>query len=183
MKARPVPLYLRRLAALEYGGLAHMANDLRIELLADHPEAVPELVSWFEHEWAPYYGTNGPGDAEGDLRASCSRRELPLALVALFGEQLVGTAALKQESVTTHRHLTPWLAALLVAPEFRRKGIGGRLVAAVEDTARQLGFTSLYVGTGAGSATSERVLRARGWEFLEKKPYFVSEVSIFRKVL
>ncbi len=163
--------------------MTRLANALQIELLADHPEAIPILAEWFEREWAPYYGPDGPGDARSDLLGSCNRDQLPVALVALTHGKVCGTAALKTESVSTHTHLTPWLAGLLVAPENRRHGVGEQLISAIEKKARQLGFDSLYVGTGKGSGTPESLLRARGWQFVEKRPYFVSEVSIFRKSL
>lgn len=145
-----------------------MEGDFRIELLADRPEAIPILKSWFEQEWAPYYGPDGPGDAERDLQESCNRGELPIALVAFLGDVVCGTAALKKDSVTTYAHLTPWLAALLVGAGYRRRGIGERLIAAVEDRARRLGFACIYVGTGEGSGTPETTLRKRGWEFCGK---------------
>ena len=163
--------------------MADIVNTLHVELLADHPQAIPILKEWFEREWAPYYGLDGPGDANKDLQDSCNRDELPVALVAISDGEVCGTAALKAESVSTHKHLTPWLAALLVAPGFRRRGVGERLIAAIEEKAKQLGFHCIYVGTGEGSGTPESSLPKRGWEFVEKSPYFVSEVSIFQKAL
>lgn len=160
-----------------------MSGELRIELLADHPEAIPVLERWFRREWAPYYGRRGPGDARRDLLASCNRNEPPMALVALAGDTVCGTAALEPESITTHPHLSPWLAALLVGTEFRRRGIAGELIAAVEDKARRLGFETIHAGTGEGSGTPEGALRRRGWQLVERAPYFVSEVCIFRKAL
>lgn len=158
-------------------------NTVEVELLADHPEALPSLREWFEREWAPYYGPDGPGDATTDLWESCNREKLPIAMVAIVDDEIAGTAALKAESVSTHKHLRPWLAALLVSPEFRRRGIAECLIAAIENKAQELGFHSIYVGTGEGSGTPESSLRKRGWEFVEKGPYFVSDVSIFRKAL
>jgi len=158
-------------------------STLTVELLADHPEALESLREWFELEWAPYYGPDGPGDATVDLRESCNREKLPIAVVAILDGEIVGTAALKAESVSTHKHLTPWLAALLVGSAFRRRGIAERLIAAIENKAQGLGFQSLYVGIGEGSGTPASALRKRGWEFVEKGPYFVSEVSIFQKAL
>ncbi len=163
--------------------MADSATSLKIELLADHPEAIPILKEWFEREWEPYYGPAGPGNAQEDLRDSCNRDELPVALVAIYEGEVCGTAALKAESVSTHKHLTPWLAALLVAPAFRRRGVGEQLIAAIEEKASQLGYKCIYVGTGEGSGTPESLLRNRGWKFVEKEPYFVSEVSIFQKAL
>lgn len=156
---------------------------LKLELLANHPEALPLLKEWFEQEWAPYYGPGGPGNAKADLMESCNRVELPIAIVAILDGEVVGTAALKAESISTHKHLTPWLAALLVRPKFRRRGIAERLIAGVEEKAYDLGFQSIYVGTSEGSGSSESSLRKRGWKFVEKGPYFISQVSIFQKAL
>lgn len=158
-------------------------NIIQVDLLADHPEAIPVLKDWFEQEWAPYYGPDGPGNAQKDLKNSCNHDELPIAMVAISDDRVIGTAALKAESVSTHKHLTPWLAALLVGQEFRRRGVAERLIASVEKKAKQLGFECIYVGTGEGSGTPESALRKGGWEFVEKSPSFVSEISIFQKAL
>jgi len=163
--------------------MAELHTSLRIELLADHIGLVPRLQQWFEREWSPYYGPDGPGNALEDLRACCNRDQLPLALIALYEAELCGTAALKHESVSTHQHLTPWLAALLVAPAFRRRGVAERLIGAIEERARRLGFERLHVGSGKGSGTPKSALIARGWELVERAPYFIGEVSIFRKQL
>jgi len=156
-----------------------MELDLQIRLLADVPDAIPKLCQWFEREWAPYYGPEGPGSAESDLVDSSRRGELPITLVGIQDGKLCGTAALKMQSVTTHPDLSPWLAALLVAPELRGRGIGDRLTAAVEELGAELGFEWIYSGTD----TAESLLIRRGWEFLERGPYFVSDVSIYRKRL
>lgn len=160
-----------------------MVSQLTIGLLADYPQAIPLLETWFEREWAPYYGPDGPGNAGNDLRASCGRTELPSAFVAIIDGEVCGTAALKTESVTTYPHLSPWLAALLVLPTFRRRGVAERLIAAVEEKARELGFGHIYVGTGEGSGTPESALHKRGWQFIEKTPYLVADVVLSRKVL
>ena len=160
-----------------------MPSELHIELLADHPEAIPFLCECFERQWRPYYGPGGPGDARKDLQEACNRDKLPVAIVALFDGDVCGTAALKAKSISTHQHLKPWLAALLVVPEFRRHGVGERLVAAIEKKAGQLGYQHIYVGTGKGAGTPESLLKKRGWSFVEKSPYYVSAVSIFKKAL
>ena len=160
-----------------------MNNTISIEWLADHPAAVTILKEWFEDEWAPYYEPRGPGDAEQDLLEACSRDVLPIARVAFFNGAICGTAALKAESVSTHQHLTPWLAALLVAPAFRRRGVGEQLIAAVEETALWLGFDCICAGTGKEKGAPASLLRSRDWKFVEKGHAGASEVSIFRKAL
>ena len=110
-----------------------MTDTSVIRHLLEVPEALPVLTRWFVEEWGPYYGPEGPGDAEADLRAANQRDQLPICLVALDAAGgVTGTVALRAESIASHRHLTPWLAALLVAPEHRRRGIGTALIAAIE---------------------------------------------------
>ena len=160
-----------------------MPGEINIELLADHPDAIPLLCECFERQWRPYYGPGGPGNALRDLQSACRRDNLPIGMIAVDHDNIYGTAALKAESISSHKHLRPWLAALLVLPEFRRQGIGQRLVAAIERKAGQLGYPVIYVGTGKGSGTPESLLRKRGWVFMAKSPYDVATVSIFKKAL
>lgn len=156
-----------------------MRAPLRIAYLADHPEVLPVLKGWFETEWAAYYGPNGPGDAEGDLLTFSSRDGLPVGVVAFLEGEVCGVAALKAESITTHPHLYPWAAAGLVSPPYRGQGIGARLLVALEDVARNLGYARIYCGT----STSVRLLHRSGWQFIERVAYSGEEVSLFEKPL
>ena len=156
-----------------------MVEELRIEYLVDAPEVLSQLEKWFLQEWAPYYGADGPGDAADDLRSSCNRRALPITLIAFQGDELCATGALKAESVETHKHLGPWVAALLVAPKYRRQGIRGKLVEALEHLARELGFKQLYYGADVTDRYPDR----NGWEPLERVSYLTGEGSIYRKTL
>ena len=160
-----------------------MATVYRIEWLADHPGIVPTLVQWFEREWAPYYGPEGPGNALAELRDSSRCSKLPVALVAFCDGNICGTAALKTASVSTHHHLTPWLAALIVDPAFRRRGVGRRLIAAVEGLARRFDYDIIHAATGTKRKAPASLLRARGWVLTETVPHFVFPLSIFRKGL
>jgi len=38
----------------------------KIHHLVDAPHAISILTRWFVEEWEPYYGVDGPGDAEAD---------------------------------------------------------------------------------------------------------------------
>ncbi len=158
-------------------------DNLKIELLADHPEALPMLKDLFESEWEPYYGAEGPGNAETDIKNSANRTELPIAVVALVDGNVCGTAALKMESVTSYPDYFPWLAGLLVAPEYRRQGIGEQLISKIENLAKQLGYKEIFVGTGENSGMSEITLDKRDWKFIDKSDYFVSEASVYKKKL
>jgi GNAT superfamily N-acetyltransferase len=156
-----------------------MDSQLRIEPLADHPEALPILKEWFEMEWEAYYGPAGPGDAQNDLFACANRGALPIGMVALYENELCGVAALKAVSIPTHAHLGPWAAAGLVSPLYRRRGFGTALVRALEATARNLGYARIYCGT----STANHILQRRGWQFIEQVNYNGEDVSIYHKAL
>src|SRR5512132_981275 len=106
---------------------------LTIEPLSRHRELLPVFRDWFESEWPAYYHVGGPGEAARDLATFADDAELPIGLVALRAHRPCGIAVLKQESIATHKHLSPWAAAGLVPPSKRRRGIGSRLLAALED--------------------------------------------------
>ena len=71
-----------------------------IELISDHLEVIPTLTEWYQSEWQPYYGEDGPGDARADLESRCNRKELPIGLVAIEHNQVLGTAALDLDVTT-----------------------------------------------------------------------------------
>jgi GNAT superfamily N-acetyltransferase len=143
----------------------HLQTEFQIVPLADAVATIPLLTRLFIKEWGPYYGPAGPGDAEKDLHECCNRDDLPIALVALDDDGTVlGTAALKKESVGSELGLGPWLAAFYVPIEHRKRGIGSALVEAIENKARNFGFESIFVSTDA----AENIIRRRGWTALEK---------------
>jgi GNAT superfamily N-acetyltransferase len=67
----------------------------------------------------------------------------------------------------------------MVVPQFRRHGIGARLVSVLEGVARDLGFTTVYSGT----STADSLLIREGWQFLEVVQYDGEAVSIYEKAL
>lgn len=148
-----------------------------IVFLADAPSAAPMLADWFLSEWQPYYGTDGTGDATEDLAACMRRDALPLALVALDAEgRPLGTAALKTESAGSELGLSPWLAAVLVGPPHRGRGIGSALVTAIEGEARRLGHPMLYTSTD----TMSGLLQRRGWRAINGTDTLRGRATIYR---
>ena len=59
---------------------------MKIKPLADHKEVLPILTDWYLSEWEPYYGVDGPGDAQADLESRCNYEEIPIGLVAIEGD-------------------------------------------------------------------------------------------------
>ena len=88
-------------------------------------------------------------------------------------------AALKAESIASHRHLSPWAAAGLVRPSDRGQGIGTHLLAALEQEARNLGFRHIYCGT----STAESLLQRCAWQLIERIIHEGQGLALYRKAL
>lgn len=153
--------------------------DISVEPLAAHPELLPLLRDWFESEWPDYYGPNGPGDAQRDLRTFANRGSLPVGVVAFHAGTVCGVAALKADSIPTPQFLAPWAAAGLVKPALRGQGIGAALLTALEQEARLLGYDRIYCGTN----TSESLLRRSGWQLLEQVTHDGENLGVYYKTL
>ena len=68
------------------------------------------------------------GHITGRLRENMTETSIPLALVAHDGEAFLGTASVIASDLAERPQLTPWVAAVWVEPQARRRGVGGALV-------------------------------------------------------
>ncbi|MCG8352799.1 MAG: GNAT family N-acetyltransferase [Chloroflexales bacterium] len=155
------------------------ATDIVIEPLAAHPEVLPLLREWFESEWPTYYGAGGRGNALHDLQTYSNAATLPIGLVAFSQNGVCGVTALKAASINSHAHLSPWAAAGLVHPAMRGQGIGGKLLTALEEQSRCLGFSCIYCGT----STAERLLQRCGWHLFDRIIHEGQDLVIYSKAL
>ena len=156
-----------------------MISDQNIHIvhLSEAPEVAATLERWFIEEWTPWYGPDGPGDAKTDLAACRSRNALPICLVALnMDDEVLGTAALKSESVGSEFGAGPWLAAVLVDKDHQGKGVGTALVKAIEEEAARMGFDSIYTSTD----TAMGILERRGWQAFGTTESIRGPLTIYR---
>ena len=154
-----------------------MARALTIEPLARHPGLIPLLAEWFVAEWPAWYGSDGPGNIDQDLRAfATSETALPIGFVAFLEGKPVAAGALKAESIPSHAHLSPWASAGYVVPEHRGQGIGAGLLAAMLKHAQELGYPHVYCGT----STAESLLRRSGWSAIEVTQHAGNPLTVFR---
>ncbi len=147
---------------------------MRIEYLADQPEALPPLAQWKHQEW----GHLRPGDTvekrQARLAGMSNRDRIPLTVVALEDNEVLGCASLIEHDMETRMELTPWLAGVYVGEAFRRRGIGAELVRRIMSEAGKLKVPLLYLYT----VHSENFYAALGWTFLERTSYLEQDIVI-----
>ena len=149
---------------------------MKIEYLADHPSFIPTLSRWFMEASPDYYSGKTLEDVAATFEPRLNRGRVPLALVALEDEEPLGTVSLLEESVTTHTHLTPWLAGLHVAEARRHQGIATKLIEALVQEAAAINFETLYIGI----SRAEDFYSARGWQTVDKIVYYDKPLTIMQ---
>jgi len=145
--------------------------------MADRVELIPVVARWHWDEW-------GGGDPGGSLEAwtqglrrRLQRDRIPMGWVAMLGREPVGSVALIDHDMATHRELSPWLSGLFVVPDRRAEGVGSALTAHCEAAAAELGVGFLYLY----ASTAEDFYRRRGWEVVAREPYDREEVAVMVK--
>ena len=86
-----------------------------------------------------------------------------VALIAKIDGEPIGTCLLAESEIEPNHDVSPWLTSLFVVPEHRRKGAGAVLVRAIEDQARERGFSRLYLYTTEAVEFYARL----GWTVLD----------------
>ena len=152
---------------------------MQISYLADHPEFVTTLASWFYAQWGFFLPGSAVETFVDRIRAHMNRDALPLALVAHAGATLLGSASLRPHDMDNRPHLTPWLGGVYVEQNHRRQRIGATLAQAVEDKAKALGCRVLYLFT----FDKEAYYRTLGWDTLEPTEYRGHSVIVMQKRL
>ncbi len=136
---------------------------MEISYLADHPEFIEGLApAIFEH-WRHILTEETLESRVGILRAHMNRDTLPIAWVAHTEWRVFGTAALRRHDLHGREDLEPWLGGVFVIEQYRQRGIGETLCAAVENHAGKTRADTLYLFT----LDCQRWYQKLGWKKFE----------------
>jgi len=151
---------------------------MTIQYLVDYPDALSILAEWQHREWGHIRAGDTVEKRRARLEGYSNRDRIPLTVVALEGSEVLGSASLVSHDMETRMELTPWLAGVYVAEQYRRKGIGAQLVRRIMDEAGKLDVSLLYLYT----VHSEKFYAALGWTLLERTNYREQKVVIMTYV-
>jgi predicted N-acetyltransferase YhbS len=151
---------------------------MKIVPLVERPDLAAQVAAWGFAEW----GHLNPGQTLEQrtvrIQGKMNVDRVPIAFVALDDDSIVGTASLIFDDLEGDPR-NPWLASVYVPPEQRKKGIASALVRTVEDAARRLGYTRLYLFT----STAPKLYADLGWRPLEQRDYRGDHIQIMDKML
>ena len=128
-------------------------EQVSLGLLADHHGAIRTVSQWLVDEWGADKSPAAVDELADSLRSRLNRDRVPLQLVALFEQRVVGIAMLKKHELrAVHPELTNWLGSVFVDPVFRGKRIASLLAEKIEELARDLDIRVLHLQTEVLSA-------------------------------
>ncbi|AMK79165.1 MULTISPECIES: GNAT family N-acetyltransferase [Methylomonas] len=115
--------------------------------LSQEPHQIPTLAKWHQAEWIDLNPGQTLEHRIERMQAYLGNKLIPSTFIYKHESQLAGSAAIIENDMDTRPELTPWLASVYVAPEFRRQGIGAKLVKHVMLQAKTAGVVKLYLFT------------------------------------
>ncbi|OAH97468.1 GCN5 family acetyltransferase [Methylomonas methanica] len=142
--------------------------------LSQEPYQIPTLAKWHQAEWADLNPGQTLEQRIDRMQAYLSSALIPSTFIYKHEDQLAGSAAIIESDMDTRPELTPWLASVYVAPEFRRKGIGAKLVKHVMLQAKTAGVAKLYLFTPDQADFYKKL----GWTALTDEYYRNHRVTV-----
>jgi len=110
---------------------------------------------------------------------------IPVTLVALKGDTVLGTVSLVASDRDDLPNFSPWVAGLTVKREFRRQGIATLLLKEIEQMATGLGYPIIFLDTEREEMEKlPEIYLARGWKFRSRwEPLKSSKIVMFKLLL
>jgi GNAT superfamily N-acetyltransferase len=118
--------------------------NLIIEPLNKYPEHCNECIKWAYEQWHKENNTRF-SLVESDYQKRARNGNLPFTYIGLSDNELVGMVSLKKHDLNTRKDLSPWLSALYVKKDFRKKGVGRSLIYKVVRLGIKLNFKTIYL--------------------------------------
>lgn len=144
--------------------------------LSEQPGHITTLAEWHHNEWAHL---NPGGSLEKrieKMRGYLGSELVPSTFIYKRDGQLAGSAAIVVSDMDSRPELTPWLASVFVAPEFRRQGMGSRLVEHVMMQARRASIERLYLFTPDRADFYQKL----GWTRMAEELYRGHRVTVMQ---
>jgi len=149
---------------------------ITIDFLADHLDTIPILAKWFRDQWSDYYADWSQTEMENDFLEDASRDRLPIRLVAVESNKLVGTIVLRENNPTIPPEFQPELGGLFVFASHRGHGIGTELVRAGMKLAHDQGYETVFATTVAATG----ILESLSWGFGKTVIHQDEQLALYR---
>lgn len=133
-----------------------------IDFLANKTIYVSDVTNMIYNEFTVNTNSKRTFDDVKTYFSNIKKDSLPITLIALDGEECIGTISIVENDLKNQDTYKPWLASLYTKPEHRNKGVGQRLITETLNVAKDFGYEELYLRT----ETASEYYQDRGWSFV-----------------
>jgi predicted N-acetyltransferase YhbS len=142
---------------------------LKIHPLYEKKSLYPILAYWSYNNWYIQRDVSFRLVLH-DYKRRAAIDPLPLSLVAMWEDLPVGMVSIKDIDMAKREELSPWLSALFVSPDYRKKGIGGKLISSVLSIASSMGYERIFLFIDCRFMNElEKFYKNRGWIFYDEE--------------
>ena len=134
--------------------------NITLDFLAHHTDKIDLLGREIYSQWIDMYTRQNKSvdDVIKTVESRAVTDTIPLTMIALEGDTLLGSVTLKVSDFSAHPELTPWLAGVFVLPQYRKQGVGSKLIGFAENIAKEkFNVETLYLYTGSASGLYEKL--------------------------
>ena len=150
---------------------------MKILNFKDRAHHLMTLATWHHAEWSYLNPERSFDERVQEMREELEGKPIPATFVAEDeAGNLLGSASLLAQDMSSHPELTPWLASVYVNPDYRGNGIGSALVRHVMQHAGDIGVQRMYLYT----PDQEQLYARLGWERVSCEPYNGTPVTIMQ---
>ena len=115
--------------------------------LADRAAMKPVIAKWYFQQWGHLIEDSSVELFDNKLNDYLNRDSIPLVIMAVEGDDVLGVAHLRYHEVTIYPDKEHWLGGVYVTNEYRGKGVASALVNHLESLAASLGVIDIHLQT------------------------------------
>ena len=152
--------------------------ELALKQLSECPEHLEIVGLWIHNEWwSKRY--DSPEIVLSWLRMHKQLDAVPYSVVALAEGEPVGSCCVIENDCIHRPQYAPWVAAVYVKPEFRRRGIASKILHEAASIAARAGVKCLFIDCLAVTAP---VYEKNGWAIHEREVGDKESVVMLREI-
>lgn len=152
---------------------------MELKYLADIESAISTIAQWYYDEWGHNDPNNSLEKTCERIRGKLNRDKVPLHIVAVEDEKVLGVAQLKYREMSIYPDKEFWLGSVFVLPEARGQKIASSLCERIIEIAKSFGIKELYLQT---ERTNNGGLYAKlGWKPVEEVHYMGANVLVMKR--
>jgi len=150
----------------------------QVQQLSECPQYLETVGNWIFSQW----WSRRHDSAEvvfAWLRGHTQKDRVPYTVVALVGGVAVGSCCVIQNDCVHRPQYSPWVAAVFVKPEMRRRGIASAMLQEAAAIARKADVKGLYIDCLRATAP---VYEKNGWKIYEREVGDKDSVVLLRPI-